>query len=244
MEQELIIVSSHDLIAEDDATTIRLWLRSKRSEHTQKAYTRDINSFYTFIKAKREREMIVENVTIKTVTLEDVQDYAEHLKTEQKEVSTQARKIAVVKSLLTFSSKIRYIDFNVGAAQLLPEGKDKLAQRILSTSQVQNIIYEARDNKRNHAMLLLLYGSEIRCAELCGLQWEDVQETAAGGQITVLGKGSKTRSIPLHKVVWDELISIKPPMLLQRIMCFSLASLLIKADSLKRKCGGSSKSMP
>ena len=210
MEQDLIIVSSNDLVAGDDTTTIKLWLRSKRSEHTQKAYARDINSFYIFIKAKRERDMVVENVTIKTVTLEDVQDYAEHLKTEHKEVSTQARKIAVVKSLLTFASKIRYIDFNVGAAQLLPEGKDKLAQRILSTSQVQNIIYESRDNKRNHAMLLLLYGSGIRCAELCGLQWEDVQETAAGGQITVLGKGSKTRSIPLHKTVWDELISIRP----------------------------------
>jgi integrase/recombinase XerD len=59
-------------------------------------------------------------------------------------------------------------------------------------------------------MLLLLYGSGIRCAELCGLQWEDVQETAAGGQITVLGKGSKPRSIPLHKVVWDELIGLRP----------------------------------
>jgi integrase/recombinase XerD len=210
MEQELISVSSIDLAVVEDATTINLWLRSKRSEHTKKAYARDIKSFYAFIKVKREKEIIVENVTIRNVTLEDIQDYAEYLKTEHKEVSTQARKIAAVKSLLTFASRIKYTDFNVGAAQQLPEGKDKLAQRILSTSQVQNIIYEARDNKRNHAMLLLLYGSGIRCAELCGLQWEDVQETATGGQITVFGKRSKTRSIPLHKVVWDELISIRP----------------------------------
>jgi integrase/recombinase XerD len=149
-------------------------------------------------------------LTIKGVSLGDVQDYAEYLKSTCKEVATESRKIAVVKSLLTFAHKTGYIGFNVGAAQQLPEGKDKLAQRILSTSQVQNIIYEAKDNKRNHAMLLLLYGSGIRCAELCGLQWEDVQETAAGGQITVLGKGSKSRSIPLHKTVWNELLSIRP----------------------------------
>lgn len=212
MEQELTIFSSEDFvnlapenIIAEDHTIVNRWLRSKRSKHTQKAYTRDIAAFYDFL------GLYGRSLTIKGVSLGDVQDYAEYLKAACKEVSTQARKIAVVKSLLTFAHKTGYIGFNVGAAQLLPEGKDKLAQRILSTSQVQHILYEARDNKRNHAMLLLLYGSGIRCAELCGLQWEDVQETSAGGQITVLGKGSKTRSIPLHKTVWDELLSIRPP---------------------------------
>ncbi len=211
MTQEIAIVSSDgfvDLAPEnttaEDHTIVNRWLRSKRSKHTQEAYARDIAAFYAFL-AKNDRYL-----TIKGVSLGDVQDYAEYLKSTCKEVSTQARKIAVVKSLLTFAHKTGYIGFNVGAAQLLPEGKDKLAQRILSTSQVQNIIYEAKDNTRNHAMLLLLYGSAIRCAELCGLQWEDVQETAAGGQITVLGKGSKTRSIPLHRSVWDELVAIRP----------------------------------
>lgn len=204
MDQDIIIVPSDELVVQEDATTIELWLRSKRSKHTQKAYTRDINAFYAFLQ-ENDR-----STTIKGVTLKDIQDYAEYLNTKHKEVSTQARKIAAIKSLLTFASRIKYIDFNVGAAQPLPEGKDKLAQRILSTSQVQHILYEARDNKRNHAMLLLLYGSGIRCAELCGLQWEDVQETSTGGQITVFGKRNKTRSIPLHKVVWDELIALRP----------------------------------
>jgi integrase/recombinase XerD len=201
---DFVDLTPNNVIVEDH-TTVNNWLRSKRSEHTQEAYARDIKSFYGFLIENNRSS------TIRGVKLEDVQDYAYHLKCICKEISTQARKIAVVKSLLTFAHKTGYIDFNVGAAQILPEGKDKLSQRILSTSQVQNMIYEARNNKRNHAMLLLLYGSGIRCAELCGLQWKDVQETTTGGQITVLGKGNKTRSIPLHKVVWDELISIRPP---------------------------------
>lgn len=209
--QKLTIISQGDFadlvpveVAIEDHTIVNQWLRSKRSKHTQRAYAQDINAFYDFLQ-KYDRCL-----TIKGVGLGDVQDYAEHLKSTCKEVATESRKIAVVKSLLTFAHKTGYIGFNVGAAQQLPEGKDKLAQRILSTSQVQNIIYEAKDNTRNHAMLLLLYGSGIRCAELCGLQWEDVQETSTGGQITVLGKREKSRSIPLHKTVWDELIAIQP----------------------------------
>jgi len=211
MNQDLTIYQSRDAdlipstIPSQDYTVVSQWLRTKRSSHTKKAYARDIGVFYKFL-IEKDRSPVLAGVT-----LTDIQDYADHLKDLHQEPATQARKIATIKSLFTFAHETGYIPFNVGKAQPLPEGKDKLAQRILSTSQVQHIIYEARDNKRNHAMLLLLYGSGIRCAELCGLQWEDVQETAAGGQITVLGKGSKTRSIPLHKVVWDELISIRPP---------------------------------
>src|SRR2546430_17222006 len=120
MEQEIIVVTSDIIAAKEDDTTIELWLRSKRSMHTRKAYTNDINAFYAFLEEHGR------SATIKGVTLKDMQDYADHLKSKHKEASTQSRKMAAVKSLLTFASKIRYIDFNVGAAQPLPEGKDKL----------------------------------------------------------------------------------------------------------------------
>ena len=72
-------------------------------------------------------------------------------------------------------------------------------------------VAERSGNQRNHVMLLLLYGSGIRCAELCNLQWCDVQETAHGGQITVLGKRQKTRSIALHPNVWQALAAWPVP---------------------------------
>src|SRR6266699_2261348 len=121
--------------ATQDETLIDTWLRTKRSIHTQHAYERDI------------------------------QDYADHLRDEKHyEPSTQARMLAAVKSLCTFAMDTGAISFNVGKAQLLPEGKDKFAQRILSKAQVDRMLYEAEKAvPRNHLILLLLYGSGIRC---------------------------------------------------------------------------------
>jgi integrase/recombinase XerD len=192
------------VVPHQDHTIVNRWLRSKRSQHTRKAYARDITKFYTFL-IENERADVIAGVT-----LDDIQDYADHLKKLHPEPATQARMIASVKSLFTFAHKTGFIPFNVGAAQELPEGKDKLAERILSPAQVYNIVYEARDNPIHHALLMLLYGSGIRCEELCNLQWRDVQETSNDGQITVIGKRRKTRSIALPEPVWNELIAIKP----------------------------------
>ena len=188
--QALIPIASPD----QDRTLVRGWLRSKRSPHTQRAYLHDITVFY------------------EQVTLTDLQDYADWLRREHPTVSTQARMLATVKSLLTFAKNTGGSRFNVGMALQLPQGKDTLAQRILSPAQVHRMLYvaEASGNQRNHVMLLLLYGSGIRCTGLCGLQWEDVQETSTGGQITVLGKRSKTRSIALHPTVWQALMDYRP----------------------------------
>ena len=195
--QALIPTASPD----QDRTLVRGWLRSKRSLHTQRAYLHDITVFYEQVQKPLDQ-----------VTLTDLQDYADWLRREHPTVSTQARMLATVKSLLTFAKNTGGSRFNVGMALQLPQGKDTLAQRILSPAQVHRMLYvaEASGNQRNHVMLLLLYGSGIRCAELCGLQWEDVQETSTGGQITVLGKRSKTRSIALHPTVWQALMDYRP----------------------------------
>ncbi|MGH8075936.1 MAG: tyrosine-type recombinase/integrase, partial [Lysobacter sp.] len=48
---------------------------------------------------------------------------------------------------------------------------------------------------RDRALLELFYSSGLRLSELCGLHWRDL--ALDDGLVTVLGKGSKQRSIPL-----------------------------------------------
>lgn len=49
---------------------------------------------------------------------------------------------------------------------------------------------------RDHAVLELLYASGLRVSELCGMDIEDLD--LVGGTVTVWGKGSKQRRVPMH----------------------------------------------
>jgi site-specific recombinase XerD len=52
-------------------------------------------------------------------------------------------------------------------------------------------------DRRDHAVLELLYAAGLRVSELCGLDRDDVD--LRGRTVTVLGKGSKQRRLPMHE---------------------------------------------
>lgn len=189
------------VVPPQDWTLVREWLRSKRSPGTRKVYTRNISAFYAFC----------DGASLDSISLTMLQDYEAELLRRYPEPATRAQMLAAVKSLMTFGMKTGKLAFNVGAALQLPQGKDKLAERILDARQLHKMLDEAeKGSTRDYTLLLLLYGSGIRCSELCGLQWKDVQENRNGGQITVYGKRSKTRSILLHPKVWQPLQAYRP----------------------------------
>jgi len=189
---------------EPNRTLVNEWLRSKRSAHTRDAYAHDITQFWLFL-LNPTRPL---HAALDQVTLTDIQDYALALEHSDLSSSSQMRKLATVKSLFTFAHRVGALRFNVAAAQPLPAVEDTLAERILTSAQIQHMLFAAKQsgNPRNYMLLLLLYGSGCRCEEACNLQWRNIQEREQAGQITVYGKGRKTRAIPLHQFVWDELM--------------------------------------
>ncbi len=56
---------------------------------------------------------------------------------------------------------------------------------------------------RDQAMLELLYSSALRLSELCALRWDDLDLDA--GTVRVLGKGAKTRIVPVGSQALDAL---------------------------------------
>src|SRR5260370_11521891 len=60
--------------------------------------------------------------------------------------------------------------------------------------------------KRNQVLLRLLYIAGLRVSEIAELKWRDLQPRTDGGQVTVFGKGSKTRTVLLPNAIWRELL--------------------------------------
>lgn len=62
---------------------------------------------------------------------------------------------------------------------------------------------------RNHAILRLLYGGGLRISEICGLRWRDMVACDDAGQVTVFGKGGKTRTVLLPVAMWLALAPLR-----------------------------------
>ena len=122
--------------------------------------------------------------------------------------SSQRTALAAIKSLLSFGHKIGVLENNVGLSMRSPKARDCLNERILSPDEVASMIRE-EVNQRNRLILLLLYSAGLRVSELCCLKWKDVKQRGESGQVTVLGKGQKTRTVLLPALVWNEIYSIR-----------------------------------
>jgi integrase/recombinase XerD len=182
---------------ENDVAFVELWLGTKVSVHTRRAYSADVERFLAYVEKP-----------LGWVTLADVQTYAALLEQGRLKPASQNRILTAIKSLLSFGQDTGYLPFNVGAAVKLRPNRDSLAQRILEESEVAKLI-EAAAEGRNRVLLKLLYVSGIRVSELCGLKWCDAVPRAEGGQITVFGKRGKTRTILLKPKPWMQLLSIR-----------------------------------
>lgn len=196
METALQTVQATALVqqAGSDVQMVALWLHG-RSEHTQRAYRADVARFTAF-----------NGKPLPTVTLGELQGFADSL--EGLAPATRGRTLSAVKSLAAFGHRIGYLPFDVGRALKLPPQKSRLAERILPEADVQRMM-ALEENPRNSAMLRLLYAGGLRVSELCGLTWQDMQPRGEAGQVTVFGKGGKTRAVLLSASTWKELMGIR-----------------------------------
>lgn len=178
--------------AESDQQLIELWLHG-RSRHTQRAYRRDA-----------ERFLATAEKPLRQITLGDLQQYAVQLADLRLEPTSIYRSMSAVKSLFAFGHRLGYLQFDVARPLRLPALREKLAERILEETDVLKMI-ALESMPRNKAILMTLYGGGFRVAELCILKWNDLQSRDTAGQITVFGKGGKTRTILMPQSVWNAL---------------------------------------
>lgn len=182
--------------AETDDQLIALWLHG-RPATTVEAYSADLSRFRRVVSAPLRRVRLVE-----------LQDFADGLDDHRLAPASQHRTLSAIKSLFAFGHRLGYLTFDVARPLRLPSVRDTLNERILSEVEVQRMLAAERQ-PRNHAILLLLYASGIRVSELCGLRWRDLSLRDTGGQMTVHGKGGKTRTILIPPSVWTTVLALR-----------------------------------
>jgi integrase/recombinase XerD len=175
--------------ADSDQHLIELWLHG-RSSHTQRAYRTDASRFLAAVDKPLHR-----------ITLGDLQQYAEQLLESGLQAASAYRMMSAVKSLFAFGHRLGYLPFDVARPLRLPKLRDGLAARILDEADVLRMI-ALESMPRNKAILQTLYIGGFRVAELCSLKWSDLQDRDCAGQITVFGKGAKTRTVLMPESVW------------------------------------------
>mgnify|MGYP006268125711 CR=1 FL=1 len=182
---------------ESESKLIQIWLHGK-SKNTKVSYKKDINQFIDYF-----------DKSLAELKLEDLQEWDRHLE-EKYARSTRRRKMASVKSLFSFGQKIGYFTFNIGSGIKTPKLRNSLSERILSEAEVQRILALESD-LRNRTLMHLLYSSGGRVSEIVSLEWRALQERPrlGAGQVTLHGKGEKTRTILLSKSVWQELQNVR-----------------------------------
>jgi integrase/recombinase XerD len=187
---------------------IELWVRLKKSEHTQRAYRHDIEIFRDFVEKP-----------LAEVTLEDALDFCDNLdefeitnkrgETKPLEDNSKRRILNSVKSLYSFAHMSGMFPVNVMAAIKPPSAKSAISQRILPEATVLKMIFLESD-LRNHAILHTLYAAGLRVSELCNLRWRHVIRRPDGVQLDIMsGKGDKQRHVLLSESSWTVLSAIR-----------------------------------
>ena len=181
---------------DSEARLVALWLHG-RSPATQRAYRADLAAFRAVIAAP-----------LRQLTLGELQDYQDTLNTLAP--TTQARRLSAIKSLLSFAQRTGFLSVNVGAAIRPQKAKQTLSERILDVDAVLQLIALER-HPRNRALLRLLYLGGLRISEVCSLCGRDLVTRDGSGQVTIFGKGGKTRAVLLKPSVWQELAALRDP---------------------------------
>ncbi len=162
------------------------------SPHTISAYQRDLEQFATFC----ERTGAIE---LTAVTRRMIRRYMSQLTTRGYSRRSIARKISSVRSFFTDASKRGMVPANPAQGVRQPKRPAPLPKALPSRGLIEvldGLIGDTPEDMRDRAILEVLYASGLRVSELASLQVADMTD---GDLLRVLGKGGKTRMVPVSR---------------------------------------------
>lgn len=166
-------------------------LTEKRvARNTYLSYVADLNQFIAYLEQLQ--------LTIATTTPEHLTAYVHHLHARGLKPTTMARKIVALKTCFEYLQKRLSIP-NVADHLEIPKLESRLP-KYLTEQEVAALLLTCQEDttplgKRNNLIINLLYATGLRISELANLLVSNLR--IEDQLLTVFGKGSKERMVPL-----------------------------------------------
>ena len=168
------------------------YMRSERqlSLHTQTNYARDLEKFQLFCESKSIRELHLLGVNHVRMAVTQLHRDGLGGKSLQRWLSS-------LRSFFQFCIKRGWLKNNLADGIAAPKSPKVLPKTLDADQAAQFVQVEGDDfiNKRDRALLELIYSSGLRLAETASLDLVDIDWH--DGMLTVTGKGNKTRTLPI-----------------------------------------------
>ena len=179
------MASDNGLLLEDYFR--HLAVERRLSPHTLVAYSRDLKLFF----------LSNSSPSVDAISSADIKHHIARLNRRGLSPRSIRRALSCLHSFFVYLVRKGLLANNPAMGVKAPKIARKLP-RVLDTDQTAQLLVGkvvTPIEKRDRALLELLYGSGIRLAELVGLDIKDLD--LANGNARVLGKGRKTRIVPL-----------------------------------------------
>jgi site-specific recombinase XerD len=162
------------------------------SPHTLRAYAKDLSQLQSFA-----RDRLGHEASVTEIDLWLLRAFFADLHAKKASATTSGRKLATFRSFFRFLCREGVLVRNPARSLVGPRKdfriptylQEQEAVDLISTSDKTNI-----SEKRDTAVLELLYSTGMRCSEIVGLVLDDVD--TGNRSIRILGKGRKERWVP------------------------------------------------
>ena len=176
-----------------------LYIEKGLSQNTVKAYKADILAFTNWIKENTK-------LKLKDIKEENINKYISYLFELNLKSSSINRKISSIKSLYMFLVKKNILK-NSPVNEVISPKQEKYLPFSMSEDEVDKLLNSPKPSnkieKRDKAMIEMLYATGMRISELVNLKITDIDTQRC--VVKVLGKGSKERLIPFGEAALESL---------------------------------------
>lgn len=164
---------------------------------TRRCYLDDLRDLIAFLR-KRHRQHLT------SVKLSDLEAYLAHLDRRGLAGASRRRRTYACKSFFTYLHRSGLISDDP-SLWLVPPRAEQAEPRVLSKAEYEALLRASSHHPRDAAIIELLLQTGIRLSELAGLTLGDIElpkritkEAETVGRLHIVGKGRKTRWIPLN----------------------------------------------